>query len=118
MGLSVMTNTIEPITDEERQLFLAGITKGLMKRASLRLTLSYEARLDAVEAENKKLREALSDSYPLAVVHAVNYARVHNAKGDFVEKHAMLMLRIAQLLGAKRLEEVARNALSKGKDDE
>ncbi len=112
-----MTNTVEPITDENR--------KAIKKWANsigpevCEWLDAYEARLSALEAENEKLREALSDSYPLAVVHAVNYARVHNAKGDFVEKHAMLMLRIAKLLGAKRLEEVARNALSKeGRDNE
>lgn len=118
-----MTKTVEPITDEARQIFWkeAAIlnTKGSFVSGDeyLNLAARYESALSAAEEENKRLREALLDVYPLAVVYASNYSRLHDVEADFSPQHAQLFLRIAQLLEAPELEKVARNALTKGKDD-
>lgn len=58
-----MTNTVEPITDEERRSRIKwaddiDFTKAdLEARTHARTIYKYEARLSAAEEENKKLRE-------------------------------------------------------------
>ena len=114
-----MTNTVEPITDEERQRFMATpwLEIAAQDQSSMwRRTKAYEARLSAVEEENKRLREAL-EPFAEATLHsqatsigfkdgsyfqaAEGYKNVHCAmKGDATDHFNR-----------------ARNALSKGKDD-
>ena len=111
-----MTNTVEPITDEERQSVIADAQKSVNEPLLVNTgyaagsypayVLRYEARLSATEEENKRLREALKAADKLC----------NEALPKFNWGKSALDANAIRLLN--EVPGMIRNALNKGKDDD
>lgn len=106
-----MTNTVEPITDKRRNDLKVSIRAASPTvESDLR---AYEARLSAVEEENKDLRKVL---YPF-LLEAERLERKGYTSANVKETNVLSpAATIDTLLAYGDFWEV-RNALSKGKDD-
>ena len=79
-----MTNTVEPITDEERQRVTDNVRQGGYGPKSIaHCILRYEARVYAVEAENAHLRGEL-EMYmkSISAIHSITRNALTKGKED------------------------------------